>query len=224
MRSTSKVLVLWMVMCSAAVLTAQTSGALLYATGNVTVNGVAVVDASSIFTGDRLVTADSSIGSVNRNGSSVVVSPNSTIQYGKSGVEVIAGAAHVSTVNGMSAEVSNVKIAPTSQVAKFDVVLANNQLVVTSREGSVTIDDGGHTAILKAGDHTTLALGPTTNQSLLQAQDGPIIGKTEPAAKVVANGPFYTLVETDTTIYPCSVLQCQQVQSVVHPCKCPPPH
>ena len=197
---------------------------MLYATGNVTLNGACGAKGEQHFQwrSPRHVKFVHSFRQSKRfvGGGE----PNSTIQYKKSAIEVIAGAAHVSTVNGMSAEVSNVKIAPTGQAAKFDVVLTNNQLVVTSREGSVTIDDGGHTAVLKAGDHTTLALGPTTNQSLLQAQDSPFIGKTEPAAKVVANGPFYTLVETDVTIYPCSVLQCQQVQSVVHPCKCPPPH
>jgi len=218
------VVLLLVVVCSAAMLTAQTSGAMLYATGNVTLNGASVEDASSIFAGDRLVTADSSMVSVNRNGSSVVVSPNSTIQYKKSAVEVIQGAAHVSTVNGMSAEVGDVTVAPKDQSAKFDVVRVNNQLIVTSREGAVTVNDGSHTVMLQPGDHTTLALGSTTSQGSPRTQDGPFIRKTGPASGLVANGPFYTLVTPEDDLPWCSsITPCIRPNvSKIRPCKCPP--
>src|ERR1035438_7787482 len=131
------VVFLLVMVCTGAMLSAQTSGALLYATGNVTLNGASVEDASSIFAGDRLVTADSSMVSVNRNGSSVVVSPNSTIQYKKAAAEVILGGALGRPVKGMSAEVGGVTVAPKAQSAKFDVVRVNSQLIVPSREGAV---------------------------------------------------------------------------------------
>ena len=210
------------VACSAAVLTAQTSGAMLYATGNVTLNGAAVADSSSIFAGDRLVTADSSMVSVNRNGSSVVVSPNSTVQYQKSAVEVIQGTAHVSTINGMSAEVGQVTVTPKDQSAKFDVVRSDNQVTVTSREGTVTIDDGGHKVMLRPGDHTTLALGGVSGQA--SPQSGAFIGKTEPSS-LVASGPFYTIVSSPSDLPWCQDLTtCIRPNvSQIRPCKCPPP-
>jgi uncharacterized cupin superfamily protein len=212
------------VVCSAAVLTAQTSGAMLYATGNVTLNGAAVADSSSIFAGDRLVTADSSIVSVNRSGSSVVVSPNSTVQYQKSAVEVIQGTAHVNTINGMSAEVGQVTVTPKDQAAKFDVVRNDNQVTVTSREGMVTIDDGGQKVTLRPGDHTTLALGAASGQASPQAQGGAFIGKTE-ASSLVASGPFYTIVSSPGDLPWCEDLTtCIRPNvSKIRPCKCPPP-
>ncbi|MGB8885299.1 MAG: hypothetical protein WCC87_01175 [Candidatus Korobacteraceae bacterium] len=218
------VVLLLVVVCSTAMLTAQTSGAMLYATGNVTLNGAAVSDSSSIFAGDRLVTADSSIVSVNRSGSSVVVSPNSTVQYDKSAVEVLQGTAHVSTINGMSAEVGQVTVAPQDQSAKFDVVRTDNQVTVTSREGTVTVDDGGRKVLLQPGDHTTLALGASSSQSSFPTQGGAFVGKTEPSS-LVASGPFYTIVSSPNDLPWCQDLTtCIRPNvSQIRPCKCPPP-
>ena len=206
MHSVSKMcfVILLVVVCAAAMLPAQTSGAMLYASGKVTLNGAAVVDSSSIFAGDRLVTSDGSIVSLNRSGSSVVVSPNSTVEYKKSAVEVIAGTAHVNTVNGMSAEVGQVTVAPKDQSAKFDVVRVDNQVMVTSREGAVTINDGSHTIVLPSGGHTTLALGSTVSQSSLAVQGGTFIGRAGLGSGVVASGPFYTLVTPTTDLPWCS--------------------
>lgn len=225
MRSANKrwFMLLLAVVCSAGVLHAQTSGAMLYATGDVKLNGTAVADASSVFAGDRIVTANSSIVSVNRSGSSVVVSPNSTVQYNKSELDVIEGAAHVSTINGMSAEVGDVKVAPKDQSAKFDVVRVNNQAVVTSREGTLAIEEGGHTVVLQPGDYATIALG--ASQGSPRIQSGPFI-KSEAGAGVVANGPFYSLVSTDDDLPWCNNLTPCIRPNVSHirPCKCPPGH
>jgi hypothetical protein len=218
------VVFLLVMVCTGAMLSAQTSGALLYATGNVTLNGVSVADASSIFPGDRLVTADSSIVSVNRSGSSVVVSPNSTVQYKKSAVAVIAGAAHVNTVNGMSAEAGDVTVTPKDQSAKFDVVRVDNQLMVSSREGAVTINDGSHTVMLQSGGHTTLALGSAASLGPLPTQDGPFIGRSGVGSRVVASGPFYTVVSSPDDLPWCSnAMQCYRPNvSQIRPCRCPP--
>ena len=215
--------VLSLVLFLAATLAAQTSGAMLYATGDVTLNGTAVQDASSVFNGDRLVTANSSMVSVNRSGSSVVVNPNSAIQYKKSAIALLDGTAQVSTVNGMSAEVGNVIVAPKDQSAKFDVARINNQVVVTSRQGTVAVNDGSHTIVLQPGDHTTLALGSTAGQGSSQSEDGPFLHKSA----LVANGPFYSLASPADDLPWCpSVLTCIRPNvSQIRPCKCPPrPH
>src|ERR1035441_6044653 len=71
---------LLVVVFGASLLSAQTGGAMLYANGNVKVNGQAAGDSTSIFSGDRVDVTESSAGSINRSGSSVVVSPNSSIR------------------------------------------------------------------------------------------------------------------------------------------------
>ena len=202
----------------AASLAAQSSGALLYATGNVTLNGASVQKASSIFSGDRLVTSSSSMVSVNRSGSSVVVKPNSAIQYKKSAIELIDGNAQISTVNGMYAEVGNITIAPKDGSAKFDVARVNNQVVVTSLQGNVTVNDGGHTTMLQPGNHTTVAVASAVGAGSAQSADGPFIHQST----IVASGPFYSLMADPSGLPWCpSVGVCKPGMSSHITCKCP---
>ncbi len=84
---------------SLTVLNAQNNGAMLYAHGNVTLNGQAVGSSTTIFTGDRLDTADSSVVTINRTGSSIIVNPNSSIQYGQSSIDIMRGTARLSTLS-----------------------------------------------------------------------------------------------------------------------------
>src|ERR1039458_6109063 len=107
-------------------LSAQTGGAMLYANGNVKVNGQVTGDSTtSVFPGDRVDVTESSAGSINRSGSSVVVSPNSSIQYDPSSVEVLQGSARVSTNKGMSASAGQILVSPKDSAAKFDVIRAD---------------------------------------------------------------------------------------------------
>ena len=204
----------------AAMLTAQTSSAMLYATGNVTLNGASVQKASSIFSGDRLVTSSSSMVSVNRSGSSVVLKPNSAIQYKKSAIELVDGTAHVRTVNGMYAEVGNITIAPKDGSAEFDVARVNNQVVVTSLQGNVAVNDGGHTTMLQPGNHTTVALASAAGTGSAHSGDGPFIHQST----IIASGPFYSLVANPDDLPWCpSVGACRPGMSTHITCKCPHP-
>ena len=202
-----------------ALLHAQTN-AMVYASGDVKLNGAPVSGASTIFTGDRLTTADSSTVSVNRNGSTVVVSPDSSIQYNASGVELVEGAAHVTTVNGMAAHAGSVIISPQSQSAKFDIARVNNQLVVTSREGAVSVNDGSHTMVVPAGGNTTI---PVSGSSSVAG--GAAAKPASDGFGLVASGPFYNLVQSDDDIPYCSnVMLCIRPSvSKIRPCRCKPP-
>ncbi len=139
------------VLLSAAALTGQNNGAMLYAHGNVTLNGAALGQSSSIFAGDRLTTADSSVATINRIGSSVVVNPNSSVQYTQSSIEVMSGTARVSTLTGMSAQAGQVTITPKDGTAKFDIVQSSAGTVVTPREGALVVHDGNNTVSLQPG-------------------------------------------------------------------------
>ena len=125
---TAVVCSLLMVVLGAGVLSAQTGGAMLYSNGDVKVNGQAAGYSTSIFSGDKVDVTAASAGSINRNGSSVVVSPNSSIQYDPASIELLHGSARVSTSKGMSAKVGDVVVTPKDATAKFDVTKAVTKL------------------------------------------------------------------------------------------------
>jgi hypothetical protein len=145
------------VLLCAAALCAQTNGAMLYSHGNVKLNGQAPGQSTSIFAGDRLDTSDSSVATINRNGSSVVVNPNSSVQYDKAAIHVMNGAARVSTLNGMSAEAGQLTITPRDGRAKFDVLQSSQGTVVTPREGALTVREGNSTISLQPGQSKVFA-------------------------------------------------------------------
>jgi|SRR5271165_1514508 len=213
---------LFFVVLTAAMLGAQTNGAMVYAKGNVTLNGQSVGNSTSIFVGDRLEIADSSVGSINRTGSSVVLSPNSLIQYQKSGVEVLKGTARVSTSQGMSAQAGQFTITPKSGAAKFDVVtLDNNSVLIASREGVLNVSDGGS---------RTITLQPGTNQVLATGDASIEAGSRSQAAKLslasqAASDPFYQSFSTadDSTVPVCTnQALCRKRPNVsgIRPCRC----
>ena len=212
------VLVLLLVFAAAVTMVAQNSGAMLYATGKVTLNGAAVTQGSSIFTGDRLVTSDSSLVSLNRSGASVVVNSNSAIEYKQSSIEVIEGTARVSTVNGMSAKAGQIAISPQNQSAKFDVARTNDQVTVSSRDGVVAIDDNGHAVVLQPGQQATFSLSDSSSVASSPA------GKSTPTSKLLGGGPLYTIAVQPDELPICSNLETCIRPSVsqIRPCRCKP--
>ncbi|MFZ0314141.1 MAG: hypothetical protein WAL85_15655 [Candidatus Korobacteraceae bacterium] len=208
-------------------LSAQTSGAMLYANGTVKVNGQASGISTGIFSGDRIDVTESSAGSINRNGSSIVVSPNSSIQYNPGSIEVIQGSARVSTSKGMTATVGQILVSPKDTVAKFDVIKSGDKVVIVSREGALTVKDGSHTTIVQPGSNTELALGTTISQAVTP----------EPGYKAIpapflsdrlADHPFYGVLKGVDNAPPSlpiceDVLACIRSNvSQISPCCCPP--
>lgn len=212
---------LFFLVLAGAMLTAQTNGAMLYAKGDVTLNGQSVPNSTSIFVGDRLDIADASVGSINRNGSSVVLSPNSAIQYQQSGVALLKGTARVSTSQGLSAQVGQYTITPSSGTAKFDVVtLGENSVLVASREGTLSVNDGSSTITLQPGTNQVLATGTTPMQAGTQYK-----ASTLALTSQAASDPFYTVGQdlNSPNIPPCaSVRFCVHAHvSQMRPCRCP---
>lgn len=171
---------------AAATLAAQTSGAMLSAQGNVKVNGQYVEDSTSLFTGDEIDVPAASVVSINGSGSSVVVSPNSSVQYNESAIEIMQGTARVSTTKGMLARAGQVIVVPKTGMAKFDVVEAGGQVIVTSHEGALTVKDGNRTIAVASGGNATLALAPA---GLASAVD--TVPATVRKASMASEAPFY---------------------------------
>jgi hypothetical protein len=158
------------------------------------------------------------------------VSPNSSIQYAPTSVEVIQGTARLNTDKGMSVSVGRILVSPKDGVAKFDVVRTENKVVVVSREGVLTVQDGGHTVVVQPGASTELSLG------LAAGWAGPVDqgSKTTPATFIsddrLVEHPFYGVVKgIDENPYERFLPVCTNVTecirpnvSQIKPCCCPP--
>ncbi|MGB8888926.1 MAG: hypothetical protein WCC87_19515 [Candidatus Korobacteraceae bacterium] len=194
---------------SLTVLNAQNNGAMLYAHGNVTLNGQAVGSSTTIFTGDRLDTADSSVVTINRTGSSIIVNPNSSIQYGQSSIDIMRGTARLSTLAGMSAQAGQLTITPKDGMAKFDVVRSDNGTSITTREGALTLRDGSRTVTLEPGTTTRFASSNRDAEaSLLPAERLRTFGTA-----LVPDLPFCEKVSLCFGVHDASE---------THPCRCHP--
>jgi ferric-dicitrate binding protein FerR (iron transport regulator) len=203
---------------------AKSGGAMLYANGSAKVNGESAGISTSVFPGDRIDVTDSSAVSINRSGSSIVVSPDSTIQYDPVSIQVLQGTARVSTSQGMTVRAGNVVVTPKDATAKFDVTATGNNLTVVSREGALTVDDGGKSVAVAPGAKTTLAFTPAAGEASApnQSATGTI------ATDRLAEHPFYGVTKgvgnSAPTLPICAnILTCIRPSiSNIGPCCCPP--
>jgi hypothetical protein len=154
------VAVLLAVVCPSTLLMAERPSAMLYATGGVALNGMPVAKSMIVFAGDRIDTADASVVSVNRNGLSLVIDPNSSVQYQSDGFAILKGKASARTSNGMSAHAGALLVTPKGNSALFDVTSDGKSVFVASREGALTLTDGIETATLEPGYTAKVILDP----------------------------------------------------------------
>jgi hypothetical protein len=152
--------VLLIVVCPSALLMAELPGAMLYAAGTVTLNGVPAAKSMSVFVGDRIDTADASVVSVNRSGSSLIVDPNSSVQYQSDGFTILKGTVRVRTSKGMLAHAGALSVIPKDNAALFDISRNGETVLVASREGTLTLTDGIETATLRPGYSAKVSLDP----------------------------------------------------------------
>lgn len=145
------VAVLLLIVCPSTILMAELPSAMLYATGVVTLNRMPAPKSSSLFAGDRIETADSSVVSINRNGSSLVVDPNSSVEYQNDSFTILKGTARVRTTKGVGAHAGTLAVIPKSNAALFDISSNGETILVASREGTLTLTDGVETATLEPG-------------------------------------------------------------------------
>jgi len=143
--------IVMMMLTPAAMLMAETSNTMLYASGNVTLNGTEVARSASVTTGDRIETAGATATAVNQGGSKVTVNPYSAIRYQSESVNVDRGTAAISTTDGMAAHAAQITVAPKDKTATYEIARMDNKVVVTSHTGALMITEAGKTTELEAG-------------------------------------------------------------------------
>lgn len=139
----------------AAQLSAAAPGAMLYATGNVQVNGNAVTRSQAVFSGDRIETAGGSGVTLASNGSSVIVDGNSSVMFSNNSLSLTSGTIAIKTAQGMSARVGNLLVSPANGTARFKLAQSGNMINVFAMEGGLKISDGSKSIDLAAGKALT---------------------------------------------------------------------
>ena len=149
-----------MLVFPAAMLVAETGNTMLYASGNVTLNGKEVARSASVATGDKIETAGATATTVSQDGSKVTVNPYSAIRYESTGVKVVKGTAAITTDDGLPAQVAQITVTPKDKAATYEVARLDNNVIITSHTGALMITDAGKTTELDAGASSSRAAEP----------------------------------------------------------------
>jgi hypothetical protein len=153
--------IVMMMLTPAAMLMAETSNTMLYASGNVTLNGTEVARSASVTSGDRIETAGATATAINQDGSKVTVNPYSAIRYESEGVNVVRGTAAISTTDGMAAHAAQITVAPKDKSATYEIARMDKNIVITSHTGALMVTEAGKTTELEAGASSSRTAEPT---------------------------------------------------------------
>ena len=150
-----------MLLTPAAMLMAETGNTVLYASGNVSLNGKEVSRSASVAIGDTIETAGYAATTVNQDGSKVTVNPYSAVEVETEGVNVVKGTAAISTNDGMPAQAAQITVTPKDKTATYEIARLNDNVVITSHTGALMITEAGATTELNAGASSSRAAEPT---------------------------------------------------------------
>jgi hypothetical protein len=182
------------VLMATAAVAAEAPRAMLYATGNVSVNGNSVSRSAAIFEGDVITTKTDSAVTLANNGSSVVVPGNSSVVYRSDSLNIGSGSAAIKTTKGMSAHVGNLTISPVGDSAQFRVLQNGKNVEIAALEGNIAITGGAKNLAISAGHTANLQLlavdpapqGGSQNANSVSSQTGLFIGIAAVIATAIA--------------------------------------
>src|SRR5579871_1858690 len=139
---------------------AQADSPMLYPKGKVIVDGKEAGRPMALFPGEKVQTAPGASASLTALGSSVLLSPNTSLTYDNNTLQIGCGDVLVTTaVKRMAASVANLNIVANSDVAKYQITRSNGKLEIASREGSINVNDGVQTTSLDAGKVLSFSAG-----------------------------------------------------------------
>lgn len=166
---------------------AQGNAATVQKSGTVTVNGETTQQPSTtVFQGDRIETTTNAAAVITTEGSTIVVPANTQIVYGNNIITIGCGQAAVTTVRGLVTTIPEVevKVTPTSQTAKYEVVHVNNSLKIKAKEGGLRLMKGNAESLVAAGATATFS---SAAACLLPAATAVIPGTIGTAATAAAS-------------------------------------
>src|ERR1700690_1778650 len=123
-----------------AMLAGETATAMLYTNGAAWLNGSDVPKSAAVFSGDLLQTRADSTASIQANGSSVMVLPDSLVKFQGSAVELEHGAVRVTTSRGLAARAGDVTVKPAADAwTEFQVTDVDGRVQIAANKGDVKI-------------------------------------------------------------------------------------
>lgn len=171
--------ILGIVLCCSFVplpLPAQGSGAMLYATGQVTVNGHAAASTSAIFPGDSIRVGPNGSATISAQGMSTQVQQNSELVLQSQSIEFQNGSVTVAARAPWQIHFGTTTVSMGQEMSKVDVTQREDVALVKLQEGSATLNEGGQTTALKAG--FTVARPHALATEAASTSSGPAISPT----------------------------------------------
>jgi hypothetical protein len=141
------------VILPASIISAETHGAMLYATSSAILNGTPVNRNTAVFAGDKIAVPAKSAVTISLTGSSILVPAESTVTFNGDSVSLEPQTAvAVTTTVGLAAQIGNIKIAPVNKSGKFQVGRFDGKIFVAAKQGSVLIAGlTGNTVVPEGG-------------------------------------------------------------------------
>jgi hypothetical protein len=140
--STLRCLICWlMIAITPLSLSAQsTPSAIVHTQGGVWVNGYEAKEASAVFSGDVIETKPDFSATLNLEGSSVVIEPQSVVKFQGDAVELDHGGVSVETFRSFKVLVHCITVVPVAnEETKYDVVDLNGSVQVSARTKDVNV-------------------------------------------------------------------------------------
>lgn len=118
--------------------------AILTPNGMVTVNGDLVNNSSALLGSEAISTGPESAAHITSSGSDILMAADTNASFAHDSIQLTSGAVLITSRNGMSAQLKDMKFTPTSLSAltKYEAHLSGCDVTVSVREGSITLPDG----------------------------------------------------------------------------------
>jgi hypothetical protein len=121
-------------------LSAQAPSAIVHTQGGVWVNGYEAKDASAVFSGDVIETKPDFSATLNLEGSSVLIQPESVVKFQGDAVELDHGTVSVETSRSLKVLVHCITVVPVAnEWTQYDVVDLNGSVQVSARTKDVNV-------------------------------------------------------------------------------------
>jgi len=119
---------------------AQTPSAIVHTQGGVWVNGYEAKDASAVFSGDVIETKSDFPATLNLEGSSISIQPESVVKFQGDAVELDHGSVSVETFRSFKVLVHCITVVPVAnEETQYDLVDLNGSVQVSARTKDVNV-------------------------------------------------------------------------------------
>lgn len=145
-----------MLVFPATMVLAESQAAMAVVSGVAALNGMAIHNTTTVFSGDLLETSANSALTINTNGSSILIGANSRVHYFGNSIDLHLGSTQVNTTKSLEVETESIKISPNSTSAKFRVDRAPHTVVIAALEKEVRVNNNGETTVVPPGSTVTL--------------------------------------------------------------------